>query len=105
MHGEHVDLVGAHQPVDNAIGSKCDFSYRRRFEFRNGSIRFREWNQPLGGGNQPSDDDRRVVGRVLADEGVNGRQVGTGLFGPEENPHDMNCFLISSWDTSWRPSD
>jgi hypothetical protein len=27
------------------------------------------------------------------------------LLGPEHRPHDKNCFLTSSWDTSWRASD
>jgi hypothetical protein len=38
--------------------------------------------------------------RVLADERANGSGVRTDLLGPEQNPHDKNCFLTSSWDTS-----
>jgi len=96
MHRQDVNLVGTHKSVDDAVRLEDDFPDQGILEFRNGSTGFRKGFQPIGRGNEPSDDDGRIVRRVLTDEGADGCQVGAGLLGPEKNPHDKNCFLTSS---------
>ena len=100
MHREYVNLVGSDKPIDDAVGLEDHFPYQGVLEFRNGSTGFRKGYQPICRSNEPSDDDRRIVRRVLTGESADGRQVGTGLLSPEEQPHDKNCVLTSSWDTS-----
>ena len=105
MYGQHVDLVETHQSVHDAVRRMHDFSDNRIFEFWNGSAGFWEWNQAICRRDEPSHYDRCVVRRVLTDERANRSQVGLRLLGPEDLSHDKNCFLISSWDTSWRALD
>ncbi len=105
MDRQHVDFVDPHQSIDNSVRCVHDFPDQGVFEFWNSSARFREWNQPIRRCDQAGDDDRRVVRRVLTDERANRSQVGLRLLGPQNHPHDKNCFLTSSWDTSWRASD
>ena len=105
MHCEHVNLVGSYKSIDDPVRLEDDFSDQGILVFRNRSTGCRKGYQPICRSNEPSYDDRRIVRRVLTDEGADGRQVGPGLLGPQENPHDKNCFLTSSWDTSWRASD
>jgi hypothetical protein len=54
MHREHVDLIGAHKPLDNAVRWEHNFPYRPHFEFWNDSTGFRKRDQSIGGSNQPS---------------------------------------------------
>src|SRR5438552_3747148 len=105
MHCQDVDLIGAHQSVHDAVRPKDHFPDQGIRELWNCATGFRKGYKPLRRGNEPSDDYGRVVWRILADEGADGCQVGLGLLGPEEDPHDKSCFLTSSWDTSWRASD
>lgn len=105
MDCQHVELVDAHEPIDDAVRPMHDLTDQWVIEFRNCPARFREGDQSICRRYEAGDDDRRVVRRVLTDERANRRQIGTRLLGPENNPHDRNCFLTSSWDTSWRASD
>ncbi len=90
MHRQDVDLVGVHKPVHDAVRLEDHFPDQGILEFWNSATGFRKGYQPISRGNEPSDDDRRIVRRVLTDEGADGCQVCTGLLGPEENPHDKN---------------
>ena len=105
MDGQYVNLACANEPVDDPIRSMHNLANQRMFEFRNYPARFREGDQSLRSRNEASDDDRRVVRRVLTDERPNCGQVGLRLLRPEDHSHDKNCFLTSSWDTSCRASD
>jgi len=105
MDRQHVNFVDIHQPVDDAVWSVHDLPDQRIVEFWYCSARFRKGDQSIGRRDEPGDDDRRVVRRVLTDERANRGQVGQRLLRPEHDPHDKNCFLTSSWDTSWRASD
>ncbi len=105
MDRQYVKLVDANEPVDDPVRPMHDLANQRIFEFRNCPTRFREWDQSIRSRNEAGDDDRRIVRRVLTDERANRGQVGTRLLSPENNLHDRNCFLTSSWDTSWRASD
>jgi hypothetical protein len=100
MHREDVNLVLAHEPIDDSVGSMNNLTNQRAIEFRNGPTGLRKCEQPIRRRNQLSHDDRCVVRGVLTDEGANSSEVGTGLMGPENNSHSKNCFLTSSWDTS-----
>ena len=105
MDRENVNLIYTNEAIDDPVRWMNHLADERIFEFRNGPTRFREGGQSTGRSNQLGDDDRCVMRRVLTDEGANSREIGTGLIGPENNPHGKNCFLTSSWDTSWRASD
>ena len=105
MYRQHVNLVSTDESVDDTVRPVHNFPDEGILEFRNSPTRFWELDQAIGGGNETSDDDRRVMRRISTDESANGGQVGTSLLGPENTPHDKNCFLTSSWDTSWRASD
>ena len=105
MDREYVNLIHADEPIDNPARWMNHLAHQRVVEFRNGPTGFRKGGQSTGRGNQLGDDDRRVMRGVLTDECANSREIGTGLIGPENNPHGKNCFLISSWDTSWPASD
>ena len=96
MDRQHVKLVGTNEPVDDAVWRVRDLADQRILEFRNGSTRLREGNQSVRRRYEAGDDHRRIVKRVLTDERANRGQVGTSLLGPEDNPHDKNCFLTSS---------
>lgn len=100
MDGEDVNLVLAHEPIDDSVRSMDDFTNERVVEFRNRPTRLRKGNQLVCRRNQLGNDDRCVVRGVLTDEGANRSEIGAGLVGPENSPHDKNCFLTSSWDTS-----
>ena len=100
MDRKNVNLVHPYDPIHDTVRSVSDLANERVIEFRNRPTGFREGGQPIGRRNQLSDNDRRVMRGVLTDEGVNGSEIGPGLIGPEDNPHDRNCFLTSSWDTS-----
>ena len=100
MDREHMKLSNAHEPVDDTVRLINNFPNRRIFEFRNRPARFREWSKSICGRDEAGDDDRGIVRGVLADERTNRGQVGTRLLCPEHRPHERNCFLTSSWDTS-----
>jgi len=105
MDRQHVKLVDADESVDDAVRPMDDLANQRVVEFWNCPTRFKECDQSICRRYEAGDDDRRVVRRVLTDERANRRQIGTRLLGPENNPHNRNCLLTSSWDTSWRASD
>ena len=105
MDRQHVKLVDTHEPVDDAVRPMHDLANQGVIEFRNCPTRFREWDQSLCHRYEAGDDDRRVVRRVLTDERANRSQVGLRLLRPEDDSHDKNCFLTSTWDTSCRASD
>jgi hypothetical protein len=100
MDREDVNLIGSDEPVDDTVRRMNYLANQWIVEFRNGPTGLRKRHQPIGCGDELGNDDRRVLRRILADERANGCKVRTGLLGPEENPHDKNCFLTSSWDTS-----
>ena len=100
MDREDVNLVVTYEAVDDTVRTTNHLADQRIVELRNGPTGLGERDQPIGRGDELRDDDRRVLGRVLADERANGSEVRTGLLSPEQNPHDKNCFLTSSWDTS-----
>ena len=105
MHCQHVNLVGPYESIDDAVGSMHDFPDHGILEFRNDPARLWKLDQAICDGNETSSNDRRVMRRISTDESADGGQVRTSLLGPENNPHDKNCFLTSSCDTSWRASD
>jgi hypothetical protein len=105
MDRQQVNLVDSNQSVDDAVRRVHHFPDQRIFEFWNRTARFRVWAQSICCRDETGDDDRRVVRRVLTDERANRSQVGLRLLRPKDHPHDKNCFLTSSWDTSWRASD
>ena len=96
MNRQHMKLVDAHEPIHDAVWRMHNLTDQRIFEFWNRPARFRERDQPIRRRYEAGDDDRRVMRRVLTDERVNRGQVGSRLLGPEDNPHDRNCFLTSS---------
>ena len=100
MDREDVNLIRTHEPVDDTGRSMNDFTNELVVEFRNRPTGVREGDQPIGCRDQLGNHDRRVMRGVLTDEGVNSGEIGTGLNGPENDPHGKNCFLTSSWGTS-----
>ena len=105
MHRQHMNLADAHEPVDDAVRRMHDLADQRILEFWHGPTILRERAQPICGRHDARDDDGRVVTGVPTDECADGGQVGASLLGPEDNPHDKNCFLTSSCDTSRPASD
>ena len=105
MDREYVKLIDAHESVDDAVRRVYDLADQRTFEFRNRPARFRKCDQSVRSRYEAGDDDRRVVSGVLTDERANRSQVGLRLLRPQDRSHDKNCFLTSSWDTTWRASD
>ena len=105
MYREHVDLIETHEPVHDSVRWVNDFTHQGIFEFRNAPTRFGELDQAIRGSDETGNNDRAVVGRILTDERLNGGQIRAGLMGPEDDPHDKNCFFTSSCDTSWPASD
>ena len=105
MDRKDVNLIRTDEPIDDTVRWMNDLTNERVVEFRNRPTRLREGGQPTGRSNQLGDYDRRVMRGVLIDECANSSEIGTGLIGPENNPHGKNCFLTSSWDTSWPASD
>jgi len=71
MDSQHVKLVDAHEPVDDAVRPVHDLADQPIFEFRNCPARFGEWDQSICRRYEAGDDDRRVVRRVLTDERAN----------------------------------
>ena len=102
---EDMDLVSAHEPIDDPVRSMNDFTNERAIEFRNRPAGFRERDQSIGCRDQLGNHDGRVMRRILTDEGANRSEIGTGLMSPENDSHGKNCFFTSSWGTSWPASD
>jgi hypothetical protein len=105
VHGEHVNLITSHEPVDDAIRRVDDFAHVRIVKFRHCPARLRKLSEPSGCRNQTSHNYRGLVRRILFDEGVNRVENGLRLLGPENDSHDEKRRLTSSCGTSWRASD
>ena len=79
MYREHVDLIETNEPVHDSVRWVNDFAHEGIFKLRNGPTGFRELHQAIRGGYETGDHDRRVVGRILTDERLNGRPNPRGL--------------------------
>ena len=96
MDRQDMNLVHAHQPIDDSVRSMDALTNNRVGEFGNRPARLRKGDQTFGRRNQLGDNDRCVMMGVLTDEGANSSEIRAGLIRPENNPHDKNCFLTSS---------
>ena len=105
MDREDMNLVGTHEPIDDPVRSMKDLTNERVVEFGNGPAGLWERDQPIGCRDQLGNHDRGVMRGILTDEGANRSEIRTGLMSPEDDPHGKNCFLTSSWGTSWPASD
>ena len=75
MKRQDVDLIRAHQAVDDSVGPSNDLANLGIVEFGNGATRFGEGRELLGGRNKLADNNRCVVWRILGDEGVDGGEI------------------------------
>jgi hypothetical protein len=72
MHREDVDLIDTDEPIHDSIGRANDFTYDGVFELRYRAAGFRELDQTIRGRYETGNNDRRVMGRILTDERLNG---------------------------------
>lgn len=75
MKRQDVDLIRAHQAVDDSVGASNDFANFGVVEFVNRATRFGESRELLGSRNQLADNNRCVVWRILGDEGADGGEI------------------------------
>ena len=62
MHRQDVNLVDAHESIDEAVRPVNNFPDERVLEFRDCPPRLGELRQAFRGGDETGDDDRGVVG-------------------------------------------
>ena len=96
VNGQNVNFSLPDKPVDDPVRRMDHFAHRWIREFGDHATGLREVMQPFSCCNQLCDDNRRVLGRILTDERVNGGEVGLGLVGPKQGSHERNRFLTSS---------
>ena len=75
MKRQDVDLIRAHQPIDDSVGPSNDFANLWIVKFRNSAARFGEGRESLSGRNKLADNNRCVVWRILGDESVDGGEI------------------------------
>ena len=61
MHCQHVNLVGADESINDAVRPVNNFPDERILEFWDCASRLGELRQAFCGGDETSDDDRRVM--------------------------------------------
>jgi len=76
MDRKHLHLVVTDQPVHNAVRPADELTHLRVFELWNRPARFRKNLELPNSRDELTHGDRGVVCGVLADEGVNGSEVG-----------------------------
>ena len=76
MDRKHLPLVVTDQPVHNAVRPADELTHLRVFELWNRPARFRKNLELPNSRDELTHGDRGVVCGVLADEGVNGSEVG-----------------------------
>lgn len=96
LDGEDVNLVYAHEPIDDSVRAMNDLANLWIVEFRHSPTRLWKGGQSIGCRNDMGDNDRRVARGVLTDECANGSEIRASLIRPENSSHDKNCFLTSS---------
>jgi len=96
VHREYVNLLLAHDSVNDSIRSKDDLADRGIGVFRNCPSRLWKVLEPIDSVEKTPDDDVGIVWRIDFDECVNCREISLCALRSEERRHARKRFLTSS---------